>query len=297
MNARGNDIYIRPEREHARGLVLLDNLSPAALAKLERDARGPALTIETSRENYQAWVRVPGRASEAERGEIGQRLSREYDAGPASISPRQYGRLAGFTNQKEIHRDPEGLPPFTLLRSATGRAAEDGELLLRQATRSLREQARAASRARPTPALSSRAAAQNVERAIEIFRGRFAELGQSIDDRIRCDFGAAVTLVDRGFDRATIAQAIRAESPDLEARKPGHVDDYVQRTAQAAILARSRSAEREGPERSGPAVAPDLERRKGSDVERYVRGTAKSAIEAQARELQRDRDRDQGWER
>jgi hypothetical protein len=191
-------------------------------------------------------VRVPRRATELERGEIARRLAREYEADRASASPLHYGRLAGFTNQKEIHRSREGLQPFALLRSANGREAPDGELLVRQAGRALNEQARVARRARHAEvSRPTRSPTQEAEReATEIYRRLFADLHRDINDRSRCDFHAACHLVERGFQRATIERAMHAASPDLEERKPGHVQDYVRRTVEAAVEIRSLERER-----------------------------------------------------
>jgi hypothetical protein len=55
MNAKGNDVYIRPAGEH--GLVLVDDLAAGAGAH-EGGRLRPAATIETSPGNYQAWVKL-----------------------------------------------------------------------------------------------------------------------------------------------------------------------------------------------------------------------------------------------
>jgi hypothetical protein len=56
MNAKGNDVYIRPAGEH--GLVLVDDLKPQALERMKAEGLAPAATIETSPGNYQAWVKL-----------------------------------------------------------------------------------------------------------------------------------------------------------------------------------------------------------------------------------------------
>jgi hypothetical protein len=248
MNARGNDVFVRPAERTGHGLVLLDDLKPSALARMERDGRGPAAVVETSRGNFQAWVRVPSRAPGAERGEIARRLAHEYGADRASASSHHYGRLAGFTNQKESHRSREGLQPFALLRGASGRSAPDGELLLRQAERALRERSRARSRGlgREAPTRTPTKAIE--QEAAQLYQRRFAELRRGIGDLSRCDFGASLHLVRRGYDRDTIERAMRATSPEIEERKRGHVRDYVSRTVEAA--ARVHDREREAVERT-----------------------------------------------
>src|SRR5947209_8087652 len=56
MNARGNDIYIRPAG--SVGLILVDDLTAGAVERLRDDGLAPAAVVETSPENFQAWVRV-----------------------------------------------------------------------------------------------------------------------------------------------------------------------------------------------------------------------------------------------
>jgi hypothetical protein len=248
MNARGSDVFVRPAERSGYGMILLDDLKPSALARMERDGRSPAAVVETSPGNFQAWVRVPSRAPEVERGEIARRLAHEYEADRASASSHHYGRLAGFTNQKETHRTREGLQPFALLRGASGRSAPDGELLLRQAERAIRERSRARTRSleRESPTRTPTRAVQ--QEAAELYRRRFAELRRTVDDLSRCDFGASLHLVRRGYDRDTIEWSVRSESPDIGDRKRGHARDYVHRTVDAAVRVYDR--EREAMERT-----------------------------------------------
>ena len=56
LNVRGRDIYIAPVRN--AGLVLIDDLPVDTLARLKADGLDPALAVETSPANYQAWIRV-----------------------------------------------------------------------------------------------------------------------------------------------------------------------------------------------------------------------------------------------
>ncbi len=119
MNAQGNDIYVRPVGSN--GLVLVDDLSAKALTELNRDGLMPAAVAETSAGNYQAWVRVsdgpllPEIATEAAR-----EVAARYGGDPNSADWRQYGRLAGFTNQQPEHARADGQQPYVRLREARG---------------------------------------------------------------------------------------------------------------------------------------------------------------------------------
>ena len=102
MNAKGNDIYIRPAGEH--GLVLVDDLKPEALKAMQDRGYTPAATVETSPGNYQAWVKLSDKPLSAEVRRIAaQSLAKAFGGDMNSADSRHYGRLAGFTNQKPQH--------------------------------------------------------------------------------------------------------------------------------------------------------------------------------------------------
>lgn len=113
MNAQGNDVYIRPAEQERHGLVLVDDLSEFDLDDMKAEGREPALIVETSPKNYQAWVKVAQDAPAGHRGVIARKLAREYDADPASADSRHYGRLA----------QPQGQAHHPHRLSAVGAAA------------------------------------------------------------------------------------------------------------------------------------------------------------------------------
>ncbi|WP_250665640.1 DNA-primase RepB domain-containing protein, partial [Escherichia coli] len=126
MNAQGNDVYIRPAEQERHGLVLVDDLSEFDLDDMKAEGREPALVVETSPKNYQAWVKVADAAGGELRGQIARTLASEYDADPASADSRHYGRLAGFTNRKDKHTTRAGYQPWVLLRESKGKTATAG---------------------------------------------------------------------------------------------------------------------------------------------------------------------------
>jgi hypothetical protein len=191
-------------------------------------------------------------------------------------------------NRKEVHRGPEGLHPFALLRSAPGREAPDGELLLRQASRALEERDRGLDRAsRVEMSLPTQAATPEAEReATEIYRRRFAELHRLTNDRSRCDFVVARHLVERGFEPSTVERAMTAASPDLEERKPGHVQDYVRRTVEAAVEIHSQEHARTERTLAGSRLPDTLE------TQREATELCRRELERSARQLADPNERD-----
>jgi len=117
MNAQGSDIYVRPTG--SSGVILVDDLRAGTLKELTRDGLTPMVVTETSAGNYQAWVRVsdgpllPEIATEAAR-----EVTARYGGDPNSADWRQYGRLAGFTNQQPEHTRADGQQPYVRLREA-----------------------------------------------------------------------------------------------------------------------------------------------------------------------------------
>ncbi len=128
MNAKGNDVYVRPAGAH--GLVLVDDVKPAMLEKMRRDGFAPAAAIETSPGNYQAWVKLSDKPLSADvRRVAAQALAKHYDGDPNSADSRHYGRLAGFTNQKPQHAK-DGRQPYVLAHDCPGKPAERAQALL-----------------------------------------------------------------------------------------------------------------------------------------------------------------------
>jgi hypothetical protein len=117
-NARGAHIYIRPYGAHA--LSLVDDLSVDSVKRMKQSGFEPALVVETSPANFQAWLKH-GRVLDCPLStQTAKELARRFGGDPSSADWRHFGRLAGFTNQKPGRRLPTGLPPFVQLRESTG---------------------------------------------------------------------------------------------------------------------------------------------------------------------------------
>ncbi len=118
-NAKGAHIYVRPAGLHA--LSLIDDLSAEAIERMKADGFEPAVVVETSPNNFQAWLNhgqvLPAAASTRAAKELVER----FGGDPSSADWRHFGRLAGFTNPKRERQLPSGMRPFARLRSATGR--------------------------------------------------------------------------------------------------------------------------------------------------------------------------------
>lgn len=266
MNAQGNDVYIRPAEQERHGLVLVDDLSEFDLDDMKAEGREPALVVETSPKNYQAWVKVADAAGGELRGQIARTLASEYDADPASADSRHYGRLAGFTNRKDKHTTRAGYQPWVLLRESKGKTATAGPALVQQAGQQIEQAQRQQEKARRLASLElpERQLSRHRRTALDEYRSEMAGLVKRFgDDLSKCDFIAAQKLASRGRSAEEIGKAMAEASPALAERKPGHEADYIERTVSKVMglpsvqlaraeLARAPAPRQRGMDRGGP---------------------------------------------
>lgn len=241
QNAQGADVYVRPASPGGNanaGIVLVDDLSRETVARMKADGLTPALLVETSPGSYQVWVRVhENRIEQRTATELAKTVATQYGGNPNSADWRQFGRLAGFTNNKREHKDASGQSPFVLAHESTGKAAPAGLELVHQAAERVMDKAKAeASRAAMPPGAAKTGAGapklgdpvQVYQNTLKALHGRF---GADMD-LSRADFMAGLYMADAGFTIDQVKTAL-ATSPAVSIRKAGHGGDYVERTAQA----------------------------------------------------------------
>jgi RepB DNA-primase from phage plasmid len=118
-NAKGAHIYIPPAGAHK--LSLLDDLSSEAVERMKAEGFEPAVLVETSPNNFQAWLNHGQVLDVSASTRAAKQLAERFAGDPSSADWRHFGRLAGFTNPKPERRLTSGMRPFARLRSATGR--------------------------------------------------------------------------------------------------------------------------------------------------------------------------------
>jgi len=254
-NRSGADVFIRPEG--STGLILVDDLDAAALARMTADGLAPAVVVETSPGNHQAWVRVAPTPIEPTLATAAAKLLAErYDGDPNSAAWHHYGRLAGFTNRKPVHQRPDGTYPVVLLRAAPGGEAPAGARFL-QAARERLLSVR-------VPAAGTRGAAPFALAAIVVpptGGGAVSPLGQlyrrEVERLLQRYPSADISKMDwmivlslaRAFtdaEGAELARAMVEGSPRLAERKAGHLADYVARTVAKALAVIAEERRRNG---------------------------------------------------
>jgi len=81
----------------------------------------PAVIVETSANNFQAWLNHGQVLDASASTQAAKQLAERFGGDPSGADWRHFGRLAGFTNPKPERQLPSGMRPFARLRSATGR--------------------------------------------------------------------------------------------------------------------------------------------------------------------------------
>src|ERR1035437_5633794 len=76
QNREGRNIYIRPKGEH--DLNMVDDLTKEAVSAMKQAGISPAVVIETSPDNYQAWVKHPERLSKEVSTAAARRLAEKF---------------------------------------------------------------------------------------------------------------------------------------------------------------------------------------------------------------------------
>ena len=129
-NARGAEIFVRPHGAHK--LTLIDDVNVTAIARMKKSGFEPAAILETSPANFQVWLNH-GRVLDRDLSTLAAKeLAGRFGGDRSSADWRHFGRLAGYTNQKENRRLPNGLAPFVRLHEARARIYSAAPVLLRQ---------------------------------------------------------------------------------------------------------------------------------------------------------------------
>ena len=103
QNRDGRNIYVRPKGEHH--LSLVDDLTKDALSMMKAGGFNPAVVVETSPNNFQAWLKHPERLSKEVSTAAARALAEKFGGDRGAADWRHFGRLAGFTNRKAKYLD------------------------------------------------------------------------------------------------------------------------------------------------------------------------------------------------
>ena len=224
-NARGAHVFVRPHGVHA--LSLVDDLSSETIPRMMDCGFQPAVVIETSPGNFQAWLNH-GRIliDRTFSTQAAKELARRFGGDSSSADWRHFGRLAGFTNQKPKRRLQTGLPPFVRLHECEGRTYTAAREFLED-VKSLAHKASAESSTRRT----SEVTLNDSVRSLSDFHADPRYSG----DFHRADMAWALHAASRGLPEQQIRDKI-LHARDLSKKGgPERQLNYARRTATKAV--------------------------------------------------------------
>lgn len=229
QNRDGRNIYIRPHGEH--NLSLVDDLNSDAILVMKRQGFSPALVIQTSPGNYQAWLKHPEQLNRELGTAAARALAERFGGDRGAADWRHFGRLAGLTNRKAKYHDAAtGLYPFVLLIEADGKVYPEAERFLAGIAEDLDRQRGERERVRHHAMTAAESSHPRVpSKTIDAFRADPRYAG----DGTRIDLAFAIYALSHGSGAEEIAAAIR--SRDLSHKgNERRQNDYVKRTIDKA---------------------------------------------------------------
>lgn len=225
-NAAGCNIYVRGPRDRDHDLILIDDLDLFTPEKMKGAGHAPAVVVETSKGNVQAWVRLGRSCPALVRHEIARVLANLYGGDPGAVDPHQSGRLAGMTNRKAEHRSARGYP-YVLLLNAPGKPARAAEELIREAERSILDREHDEAQASVKAAVISSEDGEAADDLISVWRGEYEKRG---GDLSAIDYAVSCQALKAGIDPSDIAAALEI----VAGRKGKYAASYADRTVRAA---------------------------------------------------------------
>jgi len=229
QNLGGRNIYIRPKGEHS--LSLVDDLSADSIARMIQTGFAPAVVVETSSGNFQAWLKHPERLSKEIGTAASRDLAEQFGGDTKAADWRHFGRLAGFTNRKAKYRSVEsGLYPFVKVIDANGGIYAEADSFLSRVRAAVEQRQRAEERVRNAASGCITAKANGAMKPIEAFRADPRYGG----DGSRIDLAYAIHAFSRGASQDQVEAAIG--SRDLSHKgTERRQKDYIARTIRKAL--------------------------------------------------------------
>jgi hypothetical protein len=224
-NQSGHFIRIRPKWPHP--FVFIDDLSIRSVYALDRRGFAPSVVVESSPENFQAWLNLGRCVAPEVMTLIARHVASTLDADQGAANWRQAGALAGFTNCKAKHQRRDGLYPFVRLHLAQHQVVPRAKALIRDAKRVHAAEHAAQERAQ---AYYASRGPRNVE-DIAVFHERARYEG----DLHRADFAWANHALSGGWSERRVEETI------LQARDLRHKGSrreqqrYAHRTVHKAV--------------------------------------------------------------
>lgn len=224
QNSQGRNIYIRPKGEHA--LSLVDDLTAASVQRMKAEGFQPAVVVETSPGNFQAWLNHGRVLSKAESTPVARALAEKFGGDKGAADWRHFGRLAGLTNRKAKYQGQDGRYPFVRLIENSGEPYAQADRFVSQ----IAAEIATAQHHQRMPQQTSPAGRREISlKSIEAFRANPAYAG----DNTRIDLAYAVYALAHGAPESAVKDILcnrdlRHKGNDKRRK------EYIERTLQKA---------------------------------------------------------------
>jgi hypothetical protein len=228
QNRDGRNIYVRPKGEHH--LSLVDDLTKDAVSAMKSAGFDPAVIVQTSPGNFQAWLKHTERLSKEVSTAAARALAEKFGGDRGAADWRHFGRLAGFTNRKAKYLDAgTGLYPFVWLIEAEGRIYPEAERFVAGVKNEVERQKAERERLREQIAKIAPVLPKDLK-TLDTFRLDTRYGG----DGTRIDLAYAVYAFSHGASAAQVQTAIR--SRDLSHKgTERRQNEYIERTIKKAL--------------------------------------------------------------
>lgn len=225
QNLQGRNIYVRPKDGH--NLSLVDDLKPDAVDRMAATGFKPAVLVETSAGNFQAWLRHPRALSKEVSTAAARALAERFGGDRGAADWRHFGRLAGFTNRKLKYQSAAGLFPFVRLIAAPGSKYPAADKFLTEVESGLEEERLRRARQR---APRGQQQAPGPLRTIDHFRLNPFYRG----DGTRIDLAYAIYALSHGKPEPEVEASLRSRDLSHKGNDKRQAE-YVDRTIKKAL--------------------------------------------------------------
>ncbi len=232
LQKRGENMYYTPLSDNKRH-ILIDDVSPENVVRLQKDGYKPAAIIESSPRNFQCVLTIPKFGGEFDRqiaNQLAAMLNKEYGDQKLSGAIHPH-RAPGFANRKPKHRQKDGSYPLSLLRFAVQQICKKALVEARKLEQAFmakmkqRQKTVFAPTVQTSPQAAYFAHYENIRAHI------------TVEDFSRVDAMIALRMRANGHSPEAVLAAIRDCAPSIRTgtEKRRNWQSYAERTANYAF--------------------------------------------------------------
>ena len=222
-NIRKENLYFKPVSD-PQATLFLDDIPEENLERLPSNT----IIVQTSERKYQAHIFLQKAKTLEERTRLQRLLQKYFGSDPASTDGNHARRLPNTLNWKY----PEH-PVVRVIREVKdGKTPEQLiEELQREEKKKEQEKERQEQERKREAKIKSNDGKKDWWYFYELKKSENGEV-----DLSRVDFAYTVYLYKLGLSKREIEERLRTESENIQERKKGHLEDYLERTYRKALI-------------------------------------------------------------